>query len=150
MTNEEIEIKLLLEGIFLKYGYDFRNYTKDSINSRINQRLMLNNLPNISVMQYEILNNLKFFETLLQDFSIQVTEMFRDPSFYKAMREQVFPILKTYPHIGCIFKIKIVLNFITRHFICVFKSSQKCITTINIQTKHFTKPVLQGRSKCHH
>ena len=99
MTNEEIEIKLLLEGIFLKYGYDFRNYTKDSINRRIKQRLMLNNIPNISLMQYEILNNLKFFETLLQDFSIQVTEMFRDPSFYKAMREQVVPVLKTYPHI---------------------------------------------------
>ena len=99
MTNEEIEIKLLLEAIFLKYGYDFRNYTKESINRRIKQRMMLNKLPNISLMQYEILNDLKFFETLLQDFSIQVTEMFRDPSFYKAIREQVVPILKTYPHI---------------------------------------------------
>ena len=99
MTNEEIEIKLLLEAIFLKYGYDFRNYTKDSINRRIKQRMMLNKIPNISLMQYEILNNLKFFETLLQDFSIQVTEMFRDPPFYKSLRENVIPILKTYPHI---------------------------------------------------
>jgi chemotaxis protein methyltransferase CheR len=106
MNNEDIEIKLLLEAIHLKYGYDFRNYTKESINRRIKQRLMLGELKNISDMQHELLNNQSFLETLLQDFSIQVTEMYRDPSFYKAMREKVIPILKTYPyikiwHAGC-------------------------------------------------
>jgi len=67
---------------------------------------MLSNLANISAMQHLLLTNKVFFETLLHDFSIQVTEMFRDPSFYIAIRKHVIPILKTYPyikiwHAGC-------------------------------------------------
>ncbi|MEJ2056044.1 MAG: protein-glutamate O-methyltransferase CheR, partial [Calditrichaceae bacterium] len=106
MGHEDIEVKLLLDAIFLKYGYDFRNYAKASIKRRINQRLILSKLANISAMQHQILTNKVFFETLLHDFSIQVTEMFRDPSFYMALRKHVIPILKTYPyikiwHAGC-------------------------------------------------
>ena len=106
MENEDIEIKLLLEAVFLKYGYDFRNYAKASIKRRIKQRQMLSNLSSISEMQHRILNEKSFFETLLLDFSINVTEMYRDPSFYQALREKVIPILKTYPfiniwHAGC-------------------------------------------------
>ncbi len=106
MGYEDIEVKLLLEAIYLKYGYDFRNYTKASIKRRINQRLILSKLDNISAMQHLLLTDQKFFETLLHDFSIQVTEMFRDPSFYLALRKYVIPVLKTYPyikiwHAGC-------------------------------------------------
>jgi chemotaxis protein methyltransferase CheR len=106
MENEDIEIKLLLEAIYLKYGYDFRKYAKASIKRRINQRLMLSKLNSISEMQHKILTDKSFFETLLLDFSINVTEMYRDPSFYLALRENVIPILKTYPfiniwHAGC-------------------------------------------------
>ncbi len=106
MVNEDIEVKLLLEAIYLKYGYDFRNYTQASIKRRINQRMMLSKLDNISAMQHLLLTNKVFFETMLHDFSIQVTEMFRDPSFYIALRKNVIPILKTYPyikiwHAGC-------------------------------------------------
>ena len=106
MGHEDIEVRLLLEAIYLKYGYDFRNYTKASIKRRINQRLVLSKLANISAMQHQLLTNKVFFETLLHDFSIQVTEMFRDPSFYLALREHMIPILRTYPyikiwHAGC-------------------------------------------------
>ena len=106
MGHEDIEVGLLLEAIYLKYGYDFRNYTKASIKRRINQRLVLSKLANISAMQHQLLTNKVFFETLLHDFSIQVTEMFRDPSFYLALREHMIPILRTYPyikiwHAGC-------------------------------------------------
>ncbi len=106
MKNEDIEIQLLLESIYLKYGYDFSNYSKAHIKRRIRHRLSLSNLDNISQMQNHVLYDKSFFEKLLQDFSINVTELFRDPSFYKAIRKSVVPVLKTYPflkvwHAGC-------------------------------------------------
>lgn len=106
MKNEDIEIQLLLEAIYLKYGYDFRNYSKASIKRRIKYRFAKAGLPNITAMQYKILHDKTFFKTLLLDLSINVTEMFRDPSFYVALREKVLPILRTYPfikiwHAGC-------------------------------------------------
>lgn len=105
-TNEDIEIGLLLEGIYQKYGYDFRNYSREHIKRRIKHRLVLSNFDSISQMQYRILYDKSFFHTVLRDFSINVTEMFRDPSFYRAIREYVIPVLKTYPfikiwHAGC-------------------------------------------------
>ena len=104
--NENIEIELLIEAIFLKYGYDFRNYSKASIKRRILQRLSMEELCHISEMQHKILNDVSFFERLLLDFSINVTSMFRDESFYRALIKEVLPLLKTYPfirvwHAGC-------------------------------------------------
>ena len=106
MNNESIEIQLFLEAIYLKYGYDFRNYSKASIKRRIEQRLGRSGLPNISTMQHKLLYDNKFFEAMFLDLSINVTEMFRDPLFYKALRKTVIPILRTYPyikiwHAGC-------------------------------------------------
>ncbi|MGA1870516.1 MAG: CheR family methyltransferase [bacterium] len=106
LENENLEIKLLLDAIYFKYSYDFRDYAKASLKRRIKKRLTLSNLKSISEMQHELLYNIAFFESLLLDFSINVTEMFRDPSFYLALREKVFPVLKIYPflkiwHAGC-------------------------------------------------
>ncbi|QUH25400.1 CheR family methyltransferase [Serpentinicella alkaliphila] len=106
LENEDIEIKLLVEGIFLKYGHDFRNYSKAHIKRRILRRLSIAGLKSITEMLYKVLYDRSFFELLLMDFSINVTEMFRDPSFYKALRKEVIPILNTYPfikiwHAGC-------------------------------------------------
>ncbi len=104
--NERIEIQLLLEAIYLKYGYDFRNYSQASIKRRILRRLDLSKLATITEMLHKILYDERFFETMLVDLSINVTEMFRDPSFYKAFRQIVVPALKEYPflkvwHAGC-------------------------------------------------
>ncbi|GFZ33993.1 chemotaxis protein R [Clostridium zeae] len=104
--NEDIEISLLLEGIYLKYGYDFRDYSRAHIKRRILKRMLEENLESISSMQYKILYDKSFFHKVLGDLSINVTEMFRDPSFYNEFREKVVPILKTYPfvkiwHAGC-------------------------------------------------
>jgi chemotaxis protein methyltransferase CheR len=97
--NEKIEIELLLEAVYRKYGYDFRNYAKASIKRRILHRCAQSGLKTVSELQHRILYDVKLFETLLMDFSINVTEMFRDPPFYRAVREVVFPVLKEYPHI---------------------------------------------------
>ncbi len=101
-----IEIELLLEAIYRKYGYDFRNYSKSHVKRRILNRLNVSKLNSISEMQHMALHQEGFIELILRDLSINVTEMFRDPSFYAAMRKEVIPILKTYPffkiwHAGC-------------------------------------------------
>lgn len=106
IKNDEIEIRLLLEAIYLKYGYDFRQYGKAHLKRRILRRLALAKLLNISEMQHRVLVDRPFFETLLLDLSINVTEMFRDPHFYQAVRREVVPVLRTYPfvriwHAGC-------------------------------------------------
>lgn len=106
LENEDLEIRFLLEAIYLKYGYDFRDYSKAHLKRRIMHRLALSGLNSISQLQHQVLYDRAFLETLLNDFSINVTEMFRDPPFYKAFRQEVVPVLKTYPfikvwHAGC-------------------------------------------------
>ena len=104
--NINIEIQLLMEAIYQKFGYDFRNYSKAHIKRRILYRLSASELKSVSEMQYKVLYEDGFIDILLKDLSINVTEMFRDPSFYKAIREEIIPIIKTYPffkiwHAGC-------------------------------------------------
>lgn len=106
LENQDIEISLFLEAMYLKYGYDFRNYSRNHIKRRILKRMDEDNLSSISQMQHKALYEEEFIKTILSDFSINITEMFRDPSFYKAFREKVIPILRTYPfikiwHAGC-------------------------------------------------
>lgn len=106
LENEDLEIRLLLEAIYFKYGYDFRDYSRAHLKRRIIHRLSLTELNSISQMQHQVLYDRMFLKTLLTDFSINVTEMFRDPEFYKEFRKEVVPVLKTYPfirvwHAGC-------------------------------------------------
>ncbi len=96
---QEIEARLLFEGIFMKYGYDFRNYSHAHLTRRINQFIRLNDIKTISELQEKILWNPSMFSKFLKNLSINVTEMFRDPGFYLAFREKVVPILSTYAHI---------------------------------------------------
>ncbi|MGO4889394.1 CheR family methyltransferase [Anaerobacillus sp. MEB173] len=103
---ENIELDLLLQGIFLKYGFDFRNYARSSVKRRIWQRIHTERLKTISGLQEKVLHNPKMMDKLFHDFSINVTEMFRDPSFFKAFRTKIIPVLREYPyiriwHAGC-------------------------------------------------
>jgi chemotaxis protein methyltransferase CheR len=104
--TERIELRLLLEGIYLKYGYDFRRYSLAHLKRRAEHRLTLAGLESISHLQHLILRDPDMFQTFLQDLSINVSEMFRDPSFYRALRAEILPMLDTYPffkiwHAGC-------------------------------------------------
>jgi chemotaxis protein methyltransferase CheR len=103
---EVIEINLLLEAIYQRYGYDFRDYGKAHAKRRILHRLALSGITSISELQHRILYDESIFHLILQDLSINTTEMFRDPEFFLSVREQVIPVLKTYPfikiwHAGC-------------------------------------------------
>lgn len=101
-----IEMQLLLEAIYLRYGYDFRNYSRTHVKRRILHRLSIGQFATITDLQNRILRDREFFGELLDDLSINVTELFRDPDFYRSMRENVIPILRTYAwfkiwHAGC-------------------------------------------------
>ncbi|MEK3952235.1 CheR family methyltransferase [Psychrobacillus sp. FSL K6-1464] len=103
---EKLEVTLLLEGIFQRYGHDFRGYAYASINRRIKYRMEIEGLSSISHLQQRVLYEPELMKKLLKDFSINVTEMFRDPEFYLAFRKHVVPLLHSYPfiriwHAGC-------------------------------------------------
>ncbi len=103
---ERIEIELLLEGIFRHYGFDFRAYAYASIRRRLWKRIEEEGLSSVSALQERVLHEPALMEKLLLDLSINVTAMFRDPSFYVTFREHVVPLLRTYPfiriwHAGC-------------------------------------------------
>lgn len=96
---ENIEIELLLEAIFMRYGYDFRGYARASARRRIVQFMQFADVPTISAMIPRLIHDESFFEKLVMEFSITVTEMFRDPSMYLSLRQNVIPLLKSYPYI---------------------------------------------------
>jgi chemotaxis protein methyltransferase CheR len=94
---ERVEIDLLLEGIFRRYGFDFREYAPASLKRRLWRRIHAEGLRSVSGLQERVLHDPACMERLLLDLSINVTAMFRDPTFYVALREQVVPLLRTYP-----------------------------------------------------
>ncbi|NBC72449.1 CheR family methyltransferase [Paenibacillus sacheonensis] len=104
--REQVEINLLLEGLYQLYGYDFRNYAFSSIRRRIWHRVNAERLPTITSLTERVLHDRTVMNRLLADLTIHVTEMFRDPEVFKAFRERVVPLLRTYPfirvwHAGC-------------------------------------------------
>jgi chemotaxis protein methyltransferase CheR len=103
---ERVEIELLLEGIYRHYGFDFRSYAYASIRRRLWRRIEAEGLKTVSGLQDRLLHEPAMMERVLLDLSINVTSMFRDPTFYVAFREKVIPLLRTYPffriwHAGC-------------------------------------------------
>ena len=117
---ESIEIRLLLEAIYQHYGYDFRKYARGSLRRRLWRRVDAEGVKTISGLQERVLHNPLAMDALITDLSVNVTAMFRDPTFYAAVREKVVPILSTYPFIriwnaGCssgeeVYSIAIVLR----------------------------------------
>jgi chemotaxis protein methyltransferase CheR len=98
-ARERIEIDLLLEAIQRRYGYDFRGYALASLRRRLWHRAYGEGLQTLSGLQERVLHDPTCMDRLLRDLSINVTEMFRDPSFHRALRERVFPLLRTHPFI---------------------------------------------------
>lgn len=103
---EDIEVELFIQGIYLKYGYDFRNYSRAHMKRRVRHRMAKEDLRSVSEMTEKALHNSQWFYGILSDFSINVTEMYRDPDVFRVIREEVIPYLKSYPklkiwHAGC-------------------------------------------------
>jgi chemotaxis protein methyltransferase CheR len=105
-TLDDIEFNLLLEGIYSYWGYDFRNYALSSLKRRIQSFMHSEGLSNISQLQERILHDKSCLERFLVSLAVNITSMFRDPSFYIAFRNEIIPLLRTYPfiriwHAGC-------------------------------------------------
>src|ERR687883_611249 len=94
---EGIEIQLLLDGVYRHYGFDFREYAPASLKRRVWRRVHAENAGTIAGLLDRVLHDEAVMERLLLDLSINVTSMFRDPTFYVAFRDKVVPLLRTYP-----------------------------------------------------
>ena len=103
---EELEIDLILQAIYRRYGYDYRQYTPNTIRRRLHHHRQKLNCEHLIDILPPLLRDPNKFGELALDLSITVTEMFRDPWVYKTLREKVIPFLKTFPtvriwHAGC-------------------------------------------------
>ena len=93
------ELKLLLDAIYFKYQHDFRHYALASLRRRIALAMERFHCRSVSQLQDRVLHEPEVFGQMLQYLTVQVSEMFRDPAYFKALRDEVVPVLKTYPSI---------------------------------------------------
>jgi chemotaxis protein methyltransferase CheR len=96
-STEDIELKLLLEALAQKYHYDFRGYSMASIKRRMRQAREQLGCRSYSALQDRILHEPSLLPEMLSYLTVQVSEMFRDPSYFRTIREKVVPHLRTYP-----------------------------------------------------
>lgn len=96
-SDFDIELRMLVEAVYLKYNYDFRDYTGASQKRRVLVAMREMECDTVSALQAKVLHEPNGFAQLLQYLTIPVTEMFRDPEYFLAIREQVAPLLSTYP-----------------------------------------------------
>jgi chemotaxis protein methyltransferase CheR len=99
ISDFDIELKLLLEAIYLKYQHDFRHYAMSSLRRRLTQALDEFGLTTLSQLQDRIMRNGAEFARLFQYLTVQVSDMFRDPAYFMALRQHVMPVLRTYPSV---------------------------------------------------
>lgn len=104
ITDQDIE--LLVEDIHHLYGYDFTEYSKASLKRRIQRLFILDKFSSFAALRHRVQTDHDYFNHAVAEISVNVTEMFRDPAFYKAIREKVIPVLATHPfiriwHAGC-------------------------------------------------
>lgn len=100
MKNSEIsklEIELLIQAIFAKYQYDFREYSRPSLMRRLEQAKIRFNIKTISEIQNKVLHEKDFFPKLIPYLTVNTTEFFRDHQYFESLRTKVFPFLKTFP-----------------------------------------------------
>ena len=103
---EDIEVRLLLEAIHARYGYDLRDYMTGSMRRRVLAALAKTQARNLGDLQHQLLSDPALFASVLDHLMVQVSEMFRDPQFFLSLRREIVPLMRTYPqlkiwHAGC-------------------------------------------------
>ena len=98
-TIEELEIRLLIDGIYELYGYDFRDYAQASLKRRIWKSVQSENLDTVSSFQNLVFHDRNAMERFLLSISVDVTSFFRDPATFKKIRTLVLPGLYQKPHL---------------------------------------------------
>lgn len=95
----DLELKLLLEAIYQRYHYDFRQYAMSSLRRRVRHAMARFDCTRVAELQHRLLHEPELFAQAMQFFTVQVSEMFRDPDYFGVLREQVIPVLRTYPSV---------------------------------------------------
>ncbi len=118
ISNEELE--LLLEDVLEIHGYDFTDYSRASLLRRVTRLMRLDNFPSFAELRFRIRDDASYLKRFVEEITVNVTEMFRDPDFYRVLKEQVFPQLFAKPfiriwHAGCstgeeVYSMAIMLN----------------------------------------
>jgi chemotaxis protein methyltransferase CheR len=103
---EDENIELLINDVFELYGYDFTDYSRASLRRRINRLCMLDKFPSFAELRYRVRNDPHYLKRFVEEITVNVTEMFRDPGFYQVLRTEILPKLGTHPyiriwHAGC-------------------------------------------------
>lgn len=93
----DLEIDLLLEAIYRRYRHDFRHYSRPTLRRRLTQALTVLNCESLSQLQHRVLHDPNHLGLVLSYLTVQVSDLFRDPAFFLALRTQVAPVLRTYP-----------------------------------------------------
>lgn len=93
------EMEQLLEDVFQIYGYDFSQYSKASLKRRLNRICLIDKLASFAELRYQVVNNASYIQRFVEEITVNVTDMFRDPHFYKKLREDILPRLGTHPFI---------------------------------------------------
>ncbi len=106
MNISDNEVEILLNDLLEVYRYDFTDYSRASIKRRISRLMDLDKFPGFTEFRNKVKTNSHYFKRFVEEITVNVTEMFRDPSFYKALRTDILPVLATYPliriwHAGC-------------------------------------------------
>lgn len=141
---ENAEFDDLLLSIYKRHGYDFQNYSRSSLKRRILRIADKYRLSSLYDLKFRLLNEDEFFTEFLQNITVNVTEMFRDPLFYKALKEKVFPQLATYPflkiwHAGCSTGEEVFSMAILLHEAGLLKRTKLYATDINPLALHKAK-----------
>jgi len=100
------ELDMLLDELFRSYGYDFTNYARASLKRRVSRLMIIDRFPSFAELLYRVRQDPAYLTRMVEELTVNVTEMFRDPQVFKTIREEVLPILATHPfiriwHAGC-------------------------------------------------
>jgi chemotaxis protein methyltransferase CheR len=97
LKDQDIEVNLLIEAIYHKYRYDFRGYAMASLRRRLRSAMGRFDCQTLTQLQDKVLHDPAVFPVLLDFLTVQVSDLFRDPSYFRSLREKVVPLLRTYP-----------------------------------------------------
>lgn len=97
LSPVDIEVRMLVEAVFLRWGHDFRDYSQASLKRRVLHAQKQMGVASVSALQERMLHDATAFSELLEHLTVPVSEMFRDPHYFRALRTQVVPVLRTYP-----------------------------------------------------
>ncbi|KQT35552.1 chemotaxis protein CheR [Chryseobacterium sp. Leaf405] len=91
------EVEILIKDVYDLYGYDFSDYSRASFKRRINRICLIDKFTSFAELRYTVLNDIDYLKRFVEEITVNVTEMFRDPYFFKELREKILPQLGTYP-----------------------------------------------------